>query len=213
VPQLFETFVQADSSMTREYGGAGLGLALCRQLCRAMGGEVSLSSTPGEGSVFTVELPLPAVAAAPAAARANPAVVTGGPIRVLAAEDNPVNQMVLRALLAQIGVEPVIVGNGAEAVQAWEDGEWDVILMDVQMPQMDGPAAARRIRAREAELGRAPTPIIAVTANAMIHQVAGYRAAGMTEVVSKPINVEALFSAMIAVLAQTASQDAAAGRS
>ena len=121
-------------------------------------------------------------------------------MRILAAEDNPVNQLVLKALLAQIGVDPTIVENGLEAVRAWEDAEWDVILMDVQMPQMDGPTATRLIRAREAELGRPPTPIIAVTANAMIHQMASYRAAGMTEVVSKPINVEALFSAIIAAV-------------
>jgi signal transduction histidine kinase/ActR/RegA family two-component response regulator len=209
VAQLFEVFAQADSSMTRQYGGAGLGLAISRQLCRAMGGEVSVSSTPGLGSAFIVELPLPPSASAQPHRR--PASNANGAVRVLAAEDNPVNQMVLRTLLAQLGIDPVIVENGAEAVSAWETGEWDVILMDVQMPQMDGPTAARRIRAREAELGRAPTPIIAVTANAMIHQVASYRAAGMTEVVSKPINVEALFSAIIAAVTQPGFQEAAVG--
>jgi signal transduction histidine kinase/ActR/RegA family two-component response regulator len=209
VARLFEVFVQADSSMTREYGGAGLGLAICRQLCRAMGGEVSVCSTLGRGSAFIVELPLPAVAV-PAAEPQDHRVATGGPVRLLAAEDNPVNQLVLRALLAQLGIDPVIVENGAEAVTAWEAAEWDVILMDVQMPRMDGPTATRRIRAREAELGRAPTPIIAVTANAMIHQVASYRAAGMTEVVSKPINIEALFSAILAAVTHPEAQPSAA---
>jgi signal transduction histidine kinase/ActR/RegA family two-component response regulator len=210
VATLFETFVQADSSMTRSYGGVGLGLAICRQLCHAMGGEVSVCSTPGLGSAFIVELPLAPSVRPTAEPQEHPAA-SGGPLRVLAAEDNAVNRMVLRALLAQIGIDPVIVENGAEAVTAWEAGEWDVILMDVQMPQMDGPTATRRIRMREAHLGRAPTPIIAVTANAMIHQVASYRAAGMTEVVSKPINVEALFSAILAAVAHPDPQASALG--
>ncbi|THD61022.1 ATP-binding protein [Phenylobacterium sp.] len=197
VADLFETFAKGDSSMTRRYGGAGLGLALCRQLARAMGGEVTVCSTPGRGSSFSVELPLAPGASDLATAQGGLEAAASAPLRVLAAEDNPVNQMVLKALLAQIGIEPTVVENGQEALDAWEDGEWDVILMDVQMPQMDGQTATRRIRAREAELGRAPTPIIAITANAMIHQVASYRAAGMNEVVSKPINVEALFAAIL----------------
>ncbi len=209
IPTLFETFVQADSSMTRRYGGAGLGLALCQKLSGAMDGEILVESAPGVGSTFALVLPLPSCAIATADARREMALVADRPVRVLAAEDNPVNQMVLRALLAQIGVEPTIVENGAEAVQAWEVGDWDLILMDVQMPLMDGLSATQVIRAREIELGRRPVPIIAVTANAMIHQVAGYRAAGMTEVISKPIDVEALFSAMIAAVARADAPEAA----
>jgi len=209
IAALFETFVQADSSPTRRYGGAGLGLAICRQLAQAMGGDISAGSMPGRGSAFAVDLPMTRSRGAATAVATTPG---GGPLRILAAEDNPVNRMVLKALLAQLDIEPAFVENGLEAVEAWEAAEWDVILMDVQMPQMDGPTATRRIRAREAELGRAPTPIIAVTANAMIHQVASYRAAGMTEVVSKPINVEALFSALVsAVAAPVQAPMAAAG--
>jgi signal transduction histidine kinase/ActR/RegA family two-component response regulator len=204
VPGLFETFAQADSSMTRRYGGAGLGLALCQKLSKAMGGEILVESAPGAGSTFALVLPLPPCLAPTAEARQEMTAVADRHVRILAAEDNPVNQMVLRTLLSQLGLDPVIVENGAEAVQAWEAGDWDLILMDVQMPLMDGLSATRAIRAREAQLGRAPVPIIAVTANAMIHQVAGYRAAGMTEVISKPINVEALFSAMIAAIARPA---------
>jgi signal transduction histidine kinase/AmiR/NasT family two-component response regulator len=207
VPKLFETFVQADSSMTRRYGGAGLGLALCQRLCKAMGGEILVESAPGVGSTFALALPLPPCVIPAAEARDELAAVTDRPVRVLAAEDNPVNQMVLRALLGQIGLEPTIVENGIEAVEAWEAGDWDLILMDVQMPQMDGLTATQAIRAREAQLGRAPVPIIAVTANAMIHQVASYRAAGMTEVISKPIDVEALFSAMIVAIARSDESD------
>ncbi|HLZ73794.1 hybrid sensor histidine kinase/response regulator [Phenylobacterium sp.] len=192
---LFENFTQADSSMTRRYGGAGLGLAICRRLALAMGGDVRVCSLPGRGSQFGVDLPMTPSRAQPA--EAAPAASSPGPLQVLAAEDNPVNQMVLKALLAQIGIDPVFVENGQEAVRAWEQAHWDVILMDVQMPVMDGQAATRRIREREAQLGRPMTPIIAVTANAMIHQIASYRAAGMNEVVSKPINVEALFTAIL----------------
>jgi len=199
IAALFETFAQADSSPTRRYGGAGLGLAICRQLALAMGGDISACSMPGRGSVFIVDLPM--TRSRPPAAQPGASGIGGRPLRVLAAEDNPVNRMVLKALLAQLDIEPDFVENGLEAVEAWETADWDVILMDVQMPQMDGPTATRRIRAREAELGRAPTPIIAVTANAMIHQIASYRAAGMTEVVSKPINVEALFSALLSAVA------------
>ncbi|HXA39595.1 MAG TPA: ATP-binding protein [Phenylobacterium sp.] len=196
IAALFETFAQADSSATRRYGGAGLGLAICRRLAQAMDGDISACSLPGRGSAFTVDLPM---APCQAAAGGGPlgSTPSGKPLRVLAAEDNPVNRMVLKALLAQIDIEPAFVENGLEAVAAWEAADWDIILMDVQMPQMDGPTATRRIRAREAELGRAPTPIVAITANAMIHQVASYRAAGMTEVVSKPISVEALFAALL----------------
>ncbi len=208
IPKLFETFAQADSSMTRRYGGAGLGLALCQKLSKAMGGEILVESAPGAGSVFALVLPLPACAVPAAEAREQMAAATERQVRVLAAEDNPVNQMVLRALLGQIGLEPTIVANGVEALAAWEAGDWDLILMDVQMPLMDGVSAAQAIRAREAELGREATPIIAVTANAMMHQVASYRAAGMTEVISKPIDVEALFSAMIAAIARADAPEA-----
>jgi signal transduction histidine kinase/DNA-binding NarL/FixJ family response regulator len=205
IAALFETFVQADSSATRRYGGVGLGLAICRRLAQAMGGDIGACSLPGRGSAFTVDLPM-----ARSQACASPAhlgtTATGRPLRVLAAEDNPVNRMVLKALLAQIDIDPAFVENGLEAIEAWEAADWDIILMDVQMPQMDGPTATRRIRAREAELRRAPTPIIAVTANAMIHQVAGYRDAGMTEVIAKPINVETLFAALLSAVAAPEAQ-------
>ncbi|HEY3949181.1 response regulator [Phenylobacterium sp.] len=131
------------------------------------------------------------------------------PLRVLAAEDNAVNQAVLTALLAQIGVEPILVKNGLEVVAAWESGQWDVILMDIQMPWMDGLSAARAIRDRETALGRAPTPIIAVTANATTYQPETYRAAGISDVVSKPIHVEALFGALLAAVTGPEIQSAA----
>jgi signal transduction histidine kinase/AmiR/NasT family two-component response regulator len=203
IERLFDKFVQADSSTTRRYGGTGLGLSICRQLCRAMGGEIGVESQMGQGSRFTLELPLQRVAGrvapdleeAPAADAAE-----GAPLRILAAEDNPMNQLVLKTLLGQIGIVPQVVANGADAVEAWEHGAWDVILMDSQMPVMDGISAARQIRRREAQTGRAMTPIIALTANVMHHQVQDYLAAGMNGVVAKPIQIDELFNAINAAV-------------
>jgi CheY-like chemotaxis protein len=113
--------------------------------------------------------------------------------RVLVAEDNPINQMVLAAILRHGGMEPVVVNNGAEAVDAWERQDWDVILMDVQMPVLDGVSATRAIRLQEASSGRAHTPIIAVTANVLSAQVRDYQVNGMDGVVAKPIEIEQLF--------------------
>jgi len=113
--------------------------------------------------------------------------------RVLVAEDNPINQMVLTAILRHGGMEPVVVNNGAEAVDAWERQDWDVILMDVQMPVLDGVSATRAIRLQEASSGRAHTPIIAVTANVLSAQVRDYQVNGMDGVVAKPIEIEQLF--------------------
>ena len=111
----------------------------------------------------------------------------------------------LRTLLSQAGIEPMIVGDGVDAVAAWEAGEWDVILMDVQMPRMDGPTATRSIRERELAQRRRRTPILALTANAMTHQVSEYLAAGMDGFVAKPIEVSRLFEALEAALTLTAS--------
>jgi len=202
VGRLFEKFVQADVSATREHGGSGLGLAICQELCRAMGGAITVESTPGRGSTFLVDLPLRQTArAAELTAGATPSRLSEGALRVLAADDNPINRMVLKALLAQLDLEPTLVENGAEAVRAWEASHWDLILMDVQMPVMDGPTATMTIRAREAVLNRARTPILAVTANTMPHQLASYRAAGMDDVVPKPLSVAELFAAMSAAIA------------
>jgi signal transduction histidine kinase/CheY-like chemotaxis protein len=194
-PRLFEKFVQADASATRAYGGTGLGLSICQELCQAMGGVITVDSAPGAGSTFSLELPLRPVERSEPETRDLPAPLACG-VRVLAAEDNAVNRMVLKALLGQLGVEPTLVENGEEAVRAWESSHWDVILMDVQMPVMDGPTATMTIRAREAVMNRPRTPILAVTANTMAHQVASYRAAGMDDVVSKPLNAAELLTAV-----------------
>ena len=203
---LFEKFEQADASTTRQFGGTGLGLAICRELATLMDGAITATSAPGEGTTFQVRLPVrrisvrtgnrktresPSAAAAPVALLAD-----GPPLRVLAAEDNVINQLVLKTLLHQIGVDPLVVDNGEAAVAAWRDQGCDLILMDVQMPIMDGPAATRRIRELEASLKRERTPIIALTANAMPHQLAEYAAAGMDGFVAKPIDVGRLLTAI-----------------
>lgn len=207
---LFEGFFQADSTLTRRYGGAGIGLAICGELTTLMGGVIEASSELGRGSTFTLMLPLPP-AAALAESKATEALPAqaGRPaeLRVLAAEDNATNQLVLKTLLAPAGIAPTMVVNGREALAAWEGQTWDIILMDIQMPEVNGVDATRAIRLRELETGRTRTPIVAVTANAMTHQVAEYEAAGMDGVVAKPLEIANLFKVMEQALVQA---DAAA---
>jgi signal transduction histidine kinase/AmiR/NasT family two-component response regulator len=208
VAHLFQKFEQADLSTTRRFGGTGLGLAICRELTELMGGEIFVESVEGEGSTFSVRLPLALAGAgitAPSAADiAGASTSTAGrePLRILAAEDNRVNQIVLTTLLSQLGMFPVMVDNGEAAVRAWSDQEWDVILMDMQMPVMDGLAATRAIRVLESELNRSRTPIIALTANVMSHQLQSYRTAGMDCFVAKPIELGQLVASLETVLEQ-----------
>ena len=201
--KLFGKFHQVDASTTREFGGSGLGLSICRQLAEKMGGRIEVESEVGRGSRFIVTLPLVRVAAerppavAPRLERAESPSIS---LRVLAAEDNRVNQLVLKTLLHQIGVDPVVVDDGQAAIEAWESQAWDVILMDIQMPRVDGPTAVRAIREQERASGRARTPILALTANAMPDQVAAYLAAGMDGHIAKPIETLRLFEALQAVV-------------
>ena len=119
---------------------------------------------------------------------------------MLAAEDNAVNQLILKTLLAEFGIVPVLVSNGQEALDAWRAAEWDIVLMDIQMPVMDGVTAVKLLREAERREGRRRTPIVAVTANAIAHQKVEYLAAGMDALVAKPIDLACLVQTMDAAL-------------
>ena len=207
LPRLFGKFSQADESITRRFGGTGLGLAICRELAGMMDGEIGVESTLGQGSAFSLRLPLRRLgAASPAPAEEASAASAEAPasiereLRILAAEDNPTNQKVLAALLEPMGVELTLVASGQEAIDAWRSAQWDVILMDIQMPEMSGVEATRLIRAAELAERRGRTPIVAVSANAMQHQMDEYLAAGMELHVAKPIQAKALYAAVQAAL-------------
>jgi signal transduction histidine kinase/CheY-like chemotaxis protein len=199
---VFERFTQSDSSTARRYGGTGLGLALSQEFAQLMGGRLSAESMDGVGSTFTLLLALER-RAAPASPGPQPTAgrIDQRALRVLVAEDNPTNQMILTALLEPLDVEIVLAGDGAEAVEQFGRGAYHLVLMDIQMPNLDGVDASRRIRGLEGQRGGARTPIIALTANVMTHQLAEYQAAGMDAVVAKPIEAERLFEALERALA------------
>ncbi|MES2033095.1 MAG: ATP-binding protein [Pseudomonadota bacterium] len=202
LPTLFRRFSQADGSTSRRFGGTGLGLALSRELVELMGGVLALDTVDGVGSTFTASLPLQRATGSlpPRPDRVPQAQFASGAtrLRILAAEDNATNQMVLRAILEPAGVDLVVVGNGEDAVRAMTLEPFDLVLMDVQMPVMGGLEATEQIRRQE--LGKR-TPILALTANVMAGQLEEYLAAGMDGLVAKPIEIERLYAAVAAALA------------
>ena len=187
--KLFQVFSQGDSSMNRRFGGSGLGLAISQRLVNRMGGHISVQSHPGEGSVFAFELTLP-LGEAPMRPSQNPLArqrdLKG---RLLVVEDDRVNQRVIELLLEKIGLDSVIVGDGASAVEVATLEPWDAVLMDCQMPGMDGFEATRRIREK---LAGKPLPIIALTANAMAGDREACLAAGMDDFIPKPVRKDEL---------------------
>ena len=198
--EIFASFTQADGGTTRRFGGTGLGLTISRQLAELMGGAIGVESRPGEGSTFWLEIRLLKAAIreqkrVPAPAAPTPAATNRQyDARVLLAEDNRVNQEVVAGILALFGVRAKAVGNGREAVEAWRSGEFDLILMDCQMPEMDGYEAARQIREEEhrgAHGGRR-TPIVALTAHALEGDRDKSLAAGMDDHLSKPFRIAQL---------------------
>lgn len=215
ISNLFEPFVQADDSISRTHVGAGLGLAVAERMTRVMGGQIALEETSARGSTFVVRLPLalaeiileesqPVVALDPAQPDAADADTAGaeaneaGAGRVLIVDDHPTNREVARLMLAPLGCEIVEAADGIEAVDLVSTSDFDLILMDVRMPRMDGLAASRAIRALEGDT--AHTPILAVTADAMPEDAARCIAAGMDGHVAKPLTHAALFAAIDAIM-------------
>ena len=202
--RLFSRFEQADGTITRRFGGTGLGLAICRELAGMMGGDLDCESEPDGGSTFILTVPLDEVAAP---VRETAPVEAGGdqtdrPLRVLLADDHPTNRKVVELILSQIQVDLVITEDGAEALAAFRDDAFDVVLMDMQMPVMDGLTATREIRLHETAMGAARTPVVMLTANALPEHMAAAREAGADHHLSKPFGAEALIE-LVSTLGRT----------
>jgi PAS domain S-box-containing protein len=203
VTAIFAKFEQANGSASRRHGGTGLGLSISRRLVTLVGGDISVATDRPVGAALSFTLPLERAGLAPggrepAAPGRAPAIIG---LRVLAAEDNATNRVVLKAMLETVGVALTLVENGREAVAAVAREAFDLVLMDIQMPEMDGIEATIEIRRREAAAGARPTRIIALTANAMRHQVETYDRAGMDGLVAKPIEIGRLMEALESALA------------
>ena len=189
---LFQPFHQADAGISRRFGGAGLGLSISRALVQLMGGSIAAVSAPGEGSTFIVRIPLQDREDQPQP-RAPEVPDLDRALRILLVEDNETNQRVVKMILAETGVELTVAANGALGLEAWRSAAFDMVLMDMQMPVMDGLTAIRAIRAEERRQPRgAPTPIAVLSANAMDHHRAEALAAGANLHIAKPISAAGL---------------------
>ncbi|MGH6997029.1 MAG: ATP-binding protein, partial [Phenylobacterium sp.] len=204
-PRIFQRFDQGDASTTRKFGGSGLGLSITQRLAQMMGGGVGFASTEGVGSVFWLEVSAAPTEAAIAAEDTTDEWLNG--LRVLVVEDNPTNRMIATKLLEKLGADVETAADGYLGVEAAARGAFDLILMDVQMPGIDGLEAARRIRAMGGAV--ATTPIVALTANVLSHQRSAYLEAGMDGVVGKPISPAALLGeiARLAAIEPDANDD------
>ncbi len=192
---IFEPFSQADSTTTRKYGGTGLGLTICRRLVELMGGRIGVRSTEGAGSTFHFNAPMQQASQQQVAAQAR-AQMPLRALNILLVEDHPINQMLAVRMLERGGHRVTVAGSGLEGVQRWRELRPDVVLMDLQMPVMDGLEATRRIREAEASERLPRTPIIAMTANAFAEDRQACLAAGMDAYLSKPAKAEALYAAL-----------------
>ena len=214
--RLFRRFEQADASITRRFGGTGLGLAICQSLTHLMGGEITAESEPGKGSTFIVALPLERLrdagedlGAAGRATQAEGEAQVGG-VSVLLAEDHPTNQRVVRLILEACGAHIDIVETGKAALDRLAEQTYDVVLMDMQMPEMDGLTATRLLRERERATGARRIPVIMLTANALDEHVRASLDAGADAHLSKPVRADALMAAVADAIAGGEEAEAAA---
>jgi two-component system, sensor histidine kinase len=204
VKSIFEPFSQLDDSLTREHAGSGLGLGLARKVARAMGGELVVSSTVGRGSVFRFYVPIERVASIPmeSMSKETETMESETPLMILVAEDNPANQKVISVILQQMGNIAVIAENGQACVDAFRTADFDLVLMDLHMPIMDGYAAARAIRTLEAQSGAAPTPIIALTADSREEAKHQAYQSGMNGYLTKPISIPSLMNELLRLMSE-----------
>ncbi|MFN3573232.1 MAG: ATP-binding protein [Phenylobacterium sp.] len=208
--RLFSRFEQVDDSITRRFGGTGLGLTISRSLARLMGGDITWSSVPGEGSTFRGAFRTRRAAGDGLEPQA-PNLEALRPLRVLVAEDNPNNRRIVAMILEMVEAQVTYAENGQEALDAFAPDRFDVVLMDLQMPVVDGLTATAAIRRTEAADGARRTPVIALSANAMTHHVAEALAAGADAHVAKPISPQRLIETMMALVAVEPSAEAAVG--
>jgi CheY-like chemotaxis protein/two-component sensor histidine kinase len=213
--QLFQRFFQVDSGLSRQFAGTGLGLQISLSLARLMGGDITVQSLPQQGSTFTVVLPLRVgappkpIAPPPMASPAKAEVLASGlnsSVRILVAEDNPVNQKYLSLMLARMGYQAKFCDNGQQALEAVVQTEFDLVLMDIHMPVMDGLSATRAIRALA--WPKSQTPIIALTADVLQDAKTQAKAAGVSAFISKPIKPEDLELVIANMLANVQTQTA-----
>ena len=208
--RLFISFSQVDASTTRKYGGTGLGLAICRKLAELLGGRIWVESEVGKGTRFSFTIMAPAGPPLPAPAKleaavAGPPLGHRHPLRVLVAEDNVINQKVTLAMLGRLGYRADLAANGLEAVESVRMIPYDVVFMDLQMPELDGLGAMRQITSEHA--GSRRPRIVALTANAYDEDREACLAAGMDDYLSKPLQIEKLEAALERVTPLTRQRD------